>query len=97
MTAASDLRPEAPEIAATQYRPRRDGLPDQRSVPFFFSPRLDSVISTVPLPAKLAAEARGVSDDPQNPMLASYGANVLKGWLRAHPQTAQKHYPSLLK
>ncbi|EMQ97322.1 isopenicillin N synthase family dioxygenase [Paeniglutamicibacter gangotriensis] len=70
---------------------------DRYSVPFFYSPRLDSVISPVPLPAKLAADARGVSDDPENPMLASYGANVLKGWLRAHPQTAQKHYPSLLK
>jgi isopenicillin N synthase-like dioxygenase len=70
---------------------------DRYSVPFFYSPRLDSVISTVPLPEKLAADARGVSDDPHNPMLASYGANVLKGWLRAHPQTAKAHYPHLVK
>ena len=70
---------------------------DRYSVPFFYSPRLDSIINTVPLPAELASDARGVSDDPQNPMLASYGANVLKGWLRAHPQTAKAHYPDLVK
>lgn len=68
---------------------------DRYSVPFFYSPRLDSVITQVPLPTELAAEARGVSEDPDNPMLASYGANVLKGWLRAHPQTAKIHYPGL--
>lgn len=70
---------------------------DRYSVPFFYSPRLDAVIDKVELPAELAAEARGVSDDPENPMLASYGANVLKGWLRAHPQTAAIHYPQLVK
>lgn len=68
---------------------------DRYSVPFFWSPRLDAVIDTVPLPAELAAEARGVTDDPENPMLSSYGANVLKGWVRAHPQTAAIHYPEL--
>lgn len=70
---------------------------DRYSVPFFWSPRLDSVIDTIPLPPHLAADARGASDDPHNPMLASYGANVLKGWLRAHPETARIHYPQLVK
>ncbi|GAA3712793.1 isopenicillin N synthase family oxygenase [Zhihengliuella alba] len=69
---------------------------DRYSVPFFWSPRLDAVIDRVELPAELAAEARGVSDDPTNPMLSSYGANVLKGWLRAHPETAAKFYPELV-
>ncbi|WP_430298381.1 isopenicillin N synthase family dioxygenase [Sinomonas sp. B1-1] len=68
---------------------------DRYSVPFFWSPRLDAVIDKVELPAELAAAARGVSDDPDNPMLASYGQNVLKGWLRAHPETARIHYPDL--
>ncbi|GHD00009.1 isopenicillin N synthase family dioxygenase [Zhihengliuella salsuginis] len=68
---------------------------DRYSVPFFWSPRLDAVIDEVDLPAELAADARGVSDDPANPMLSSYGANVLKGFLRAHPETAAKHYPEL--
>ncbi|MEY9777119.1 hypothetical protein [Arthrobacter sp. MW3 TE3886] len=35
------------------------------------------------------ARSRGVSDNPDNPMLAPYGANVLKGWLRAHPEVAR--------
>ncbi|GAA3665125.1 isopenicillin N synthase family oxygenase [Arthrobacter ginkgonis] len=70
---------------------------DRYSVPFFWSPRLDAMIDVVPLPEHLAADARGVSDDPTNPMLSSYGANVLKGWLRAHPQTAAIHYPQLAK
>lgn len=69
---------------------------DRFSIPFFWSPRLDAVIEPIELPARLAAEARGVSQDPRNPMLASYGANVLKGWLRAHPQVARMHHPGLL-
>jgi hypothetical protein len=44
----------------------------------------------------LAAESRGISDDPENPMLAAYGANVLKGWLRSHPEVARRHHPELL-
>lgn len=70
---------------------------DRYSVPFFYSPRLDSVIAPIPLPDELAADARGVSEDPANPMLSSYGANVLKGWLRAHPETARIHYPRLVR
>jgi cystathionine beta-lyase/cystathionine gamma-synthase len=30
-------------------------------------------------------------------MLASYGANVLKGWLRAHPEVARIHHPELVR
>ncbi|CEA06882.1 2-oxoglutarate-dependent ethylene/succinate-forming enzyme [Arthrobacter saudimassiliensis] len=69
---------------------------DRYAIPFFWSPRLDSVIDPVQLPPALAEQSRGISDDPENPMLASYGANVLKGWLRAHPQVAELHHPHLL-
>lgn len=68
---------------------------DRYSVPYFHSPRLDAVIDPVPLSPELAAQAPGVTDDPHNPMLSSYGANVLKGWVRAHPETARIHYPEL--
>jgi len=34
---------------------------------------------------------------PANPMLATYGANVLKGWLRAHPEVARLHHPELVQ
>jgi isopenicillin N synthase-like dioxygenase len=83
-------------LAATIHRVRTPppGV-DRYSIPFFWSPRLDAVIDPVPLPQELAAEARGVSDDPDNPMLASYGSNVLKGWLRAHPEVARLHHPGL--
>ena len=70
---------------------------DRYSVPFFWSPRLDAVIDPVPLPDDLPAEARGLSDDPTNPMLASFGLNMLKGWMRAHPDVTERHYPELMQ
>ncbi|HEY8702494.1 MAG TPA: 2-oxoglutarate and iron-dependent oxygenase domain-containing protein [Arthrobacter sp.] len=69
---------------------------DRYSVPFFWSPRLDAVIDPVPLPPELKAQARGISDDPSNPMLASFGLNMLKGRIRAHPDVTERHYPELL-
>ena len=69
---------------------------DRYSVPFFWSPRLDAVIDPVPLPDELKAESRGRTDDPTNPMLSSFGANMLKGRLRAHPDVTEKYYPELL-
>ncbi|WP_158497052.1 isopenicillin N synthase family oxygenase [uncultured Micrococcus sp.] len=69
---------------------------DRYSVPYFHSPRLDAVIEKVQLPAELAAHARGASDDPENPMLSSFGANMLKGFARAHPAVTEKHHPELL-
>ena len=69
---------------------------DRYAVPFFWSPRLDAVIEPVALPAELAAAATGVTDDPDNPMLSSYGKNVLKGRLRAHPDVAELHHPELV-
>lgn len=70
---------------------------DRYSVPFFWSPRLDAVIDPVPLPPELKAQARGISDDPSNPMLASFGLNMLKGRMRAHPDVTERHYPELMK
>jgi isopenicillin N synthase-like dioxygenase len=70
---------------------------DRYSVPFFWSPRLDAVIDPVPLPPELKAQARGISDDPSNPMLASFGLNMLKGRMRAHPDVTDRHYPEFMK
>ncbi|GAA3403843.1 isopenicillin N synthase family dioxygenase [Pseudarthrobacter polychromogenes] len=70
---------------------------DRYSVPFFWSPRLDAVIHPVPLPPELKAAARGITDDPANPLLASFGMNMLKGRMRAHPDVTERHYPELLK
>lgn len=60
------------------------------SIPFFLGPRLDAVVVPLELPAELAAQAAGVSDDPDNPLLAAFGENALLGWLRSHPAVAQR-------
>ena len=70
---------------------------DRYAIPFFWSPRLDAVIEPVPLAEDLKAAARGLSDDPENPMLSSYGSNMLKGRLRAHPDVTELHYPELAR
>ena len=85
--------------ASTTHRvlsPRK-GEGARYSVPFFWSPRLDSVIQPVPLAPELKAAARGITDDPRNPLLASFGLNMLKGRMRAHPDVTERHYPDLLK
>ena len=70
--------------------------PDDRiSVPFFFNPALDKRLPLIELPAELAAEARGVTQDPANPIHALYGENALKSRLRAHPDVAEIHHADL--
>jgi len=70
---------------------------DRISIPFFFNPALDSVVPRLELPADLRAEARGVSSDPtDSPILETYGENVLRYRLRAHPDVAAVHHPDLL-
>jgi isopenicillin N synthase-like dioxygenase len=66
------------------------------SIPYFLGPRLDSVIEEIPLPPELAAQARGIDKDPSNPLLTEYGANTLKGWLRAHPKVAERWWSDVL-
>lgn len=69
---------------------------DRISVPFFLGPRLDAVVPRLDLPAELAPQARGVAQDPTNPIFDAYGENTLRGWLRSHPEAAQRWYPDVL-
>ena len=69
---------------------------DRISVPFFFAPALDATIPTLTLPPELAAESRGITADPQNPIFRTYGENALKSRLRAHPDVAALHHPELV-
>ncbi|GAA4970150.1 2-oxoglutarate and iron-dependent oxygenase domain-containing protein [Pseudonocardia tropica] len=69
---------------------------DRISVPFFLAPRLDAVVAPLDLPAELAADARGISEDADNPLDARYGENALTGWLRSHPRVAQRHWSDVL-
>ena len=70
---------------------------DRYSIPFFLGPRLDAQMPVMPLPAELAAESRGVDQDPDNPLIAHFGENTVKGWLRAHPKVAEIWWTDVLE
>ena len=70
---------------------------DRLSVAFFLGARLDSEAPLLALPPHLAAEARGVTQDPDNPLFREAGRNYLKGRLRSHPDVARRHHADLLE
>jgi isopenicillin N synthase-like dioxygenase len=69
---------------------------DRLSIAFFLNARLDSVVPVFKLSPELAAEARGVTQDPDNPLFLEVGKNYLKGRLRSHPDVARRHHADLL-
>ncbi|MGW7052268.1 isopenicillin N synthase family dioxygenase [Streptomyces sp. NPDC054887] len=82
-------------LSATDHRVvSPPGAVERFSVPFFYNPRLDAVIGTVPGP--YLSEAPGIAHDHTNPLHAEYGRNELKGWVRAHPEVARRHHPQLI-
>lgn len=84
-------------LRATNHRVFSPRLPQDRiSIPFFFSPALDARLPILELPAELAARARGVEQDPSNPIHSLYGENALKSRLRAHPDVAERWHADLL-
>jgi len=84
-------------LTATNHRVISPMYPDERiSVPFFFNPALDARLPIIELPEELASEVRGVTDDPTNPIHATYGENALKSRLRAHPDVAERWHADLL-
>ncbi len=84
-------------LKATNHRVVSPRYPDDRiSVPFFFNPALDKRLPSIELPDTLASEARGVTQDPANPIHALYGENALKSRLRAHPDVAARWHPDLV-
>ncbi|WP_130177857.1 isopenicillin N synthase family oxygenase [Cryobacterium sp. SO1] len=68
---------------------------DRISIPFFYSPALDATIPVLTLPEEL--HAPGITVDPENPIFTTYGENVLKSRMRAHPDVAAIHHPDLVK
>ena len=84
-------------LTATNHRVVSPRYPDDRiSVPFFFNPALDQRLPLIELPPELAAQAKGVTQDPANPIHALYGENALKSRLRAHPDVAEIWHADLL-
>ncbi|WP_406512174.1 isopenicillin N synthase family oxygenase [Streptomyces sp. NBC_00161] len=83
-------------LVATDHRVvSPPGAVERYSVPFFYNPRLDAVVETVP--GEYLRSARGVAHDATNPLHAEYGRNELKGWTRAHPAVARRWHPELVQ
>lgn len=70
---------------------------DRLSVGFFFGARLDATVPLLTLPPELAAEVRGLTQDPLNPLFYQVGKNYLKSRLRSHPDVAERHHSNLLE
>ena len=84
-------------LTATDHRVRSpEAGRDRISIPFFFNPSLAGRLPVLDLPPELAARARGVSQDERNVLHATFGANMLKARLRAHPDVAARHHPDLV-
>lgn len=62
------------------------------SIAFFLGAQLDAEVPLYQLPPQLAAEARGPTSDPTNPLLREVGWNYLKGRLRSHRDVAARYY-----
>jgi isopenicillin N synthase-like dioxygenase len=70
---------------------------DRLSIPFFLGANLAATVPVLDLPPDLAAEVRGVTQDPLNPLFREVGRNVLKSRLRSHPDVAHEHHADLLE
>ncbi len=70
---------------------------DRLSVAFFLGARLDATVPQLTLPPHLAAEVRGVTSDPLNPLFRDVAKNYLKSRLRSHPDVARKYHADLLE
>lgn len=84
-------------LRATSHRvtPPSPGA-ERISIPFFFNPGLSAKVPPIELPAHLAARARGATQDEANVLSDTYGQNLLKARLRAHPDVAAIHHPDLV-
>jgi isopenicillin N synthase-like dioxygenase len=69
---------------------------DRLSVAFFLGANLDATVPVLDLPPELAAEARGLTQDPLNPLFHDVGRNYLKSRLRSHPDVARRHHADLI-
>lgn len=80
-------------LRATQHRVLAPAPgTDRLSIPFFLNPALDAKVPVITLSPELAAESRGVTTDPNNPIFCTYGENAWKSRTRAHPDVAELHH-----
>jgi isopenicillin N synthase-like dioxygenase len=69
---------------------------DRLSVAFFLGGRLDATVPVLDLSPELASRARGLTQDPFNPLFREVGKNYLKSRLRSHPDVARRYHADLL-
>jgi isopenicillin N synthase-like dioxygenase len=69
---------------------------ERLSVAFFLGARLGATVPLLALSPELAATARGLTQDPLNPLFRNVGQNYLKSRLRSHPDVARRHHADLL-
>ena len=69
---------------------------ERLSVAFFLGARLDATVPLVAVSPDLAARARGITQDPLNPLFREVGRNYLKSRLRSHPDVATRYHADLL-
>ncbi len=69
---------------------------DRLSLALFLGARHDATVPLLSLPPHLATQARGITQDTDNPLFREVGRNYLKSRLRSHPDVARRHYADLL-
>jgi len=81
-------------LVATDHRVVSPAAAVERfSVPFFYNPRLDAKIETVP--GRYLRDAPGIAESAENPLFEEFGWNELKGYVRAHPEVVRRHHPGV--
>ncbi|NIF01164.1 isopenicillin N synthase family oxygenase [Pantoea sp. Acro-805] len=84
-------------LRATVHRVVSPSAQQERvSIAFFLGAQLDAEVPIYQLPPQLAADARGPTSDPTNPLLREVGWNYLKGRLRSHRDVAARYYADAL-
>ena len=69
---------------------------DRLSIAFFLGANLDARVPLLNLPPDLRDSARGLTQDPLNPLFSEVGRNHLKSRLRSHPDVARRYHADLI-
>lgn len=85
-------------LRATRHRVVSPPAGRQRiSIAYFHNPAMEVTFEQIPLPAHLAAKARGAANErPGDAIFSNYGDNWLKFRVRSHPDVAAIHHPDLV-
>ncbi|MGM0724551.1 UNVERIFIED_ORG: isopenicillin N synthase-like dioxygenase [Dietzia maris] len=78
-------------LRATRHRVIKSAdFRERLSIAYFFGPALDMPMPMFELSPELAAQSRGVAQDPDNLIFSTYGANLWKARARAHPDVYER-------